>query len=104
MKLLRITVAVIAVLAVALAFAGCKKKEGKTTAGTAGTAAKTAEVSVTCPKPGENLICQDCKTLFMTDQEYADHMEKQHPDKWKAMKDKFWEMRKGAPPAGTGTK
>ncbi len=95
MKSLRVFIIICVALALACAAVGCKKKEVKPTVATAGTAAKTAEVAVSCPKPGEDLICQDCKTLFMSDKEYAEHMEKQHPEKWTKMKDKFWDMRKG---------
>lgn len=83
-------------------FVACKKKVPEP--GTAKTAepAKTAEVAVKCPKPGEDLICEDCKMLFVKDQDYADHMEKNHPEKWAKIKDQFWAARGGgtsaAPP------
>ncbi len=92
-------------LSLAAAFCGCKKKEEVVTAETAAeTAAKTAAgEEIACPAPGEDLICKECKTLFMTDEEYAAHMEKNHPEKWAQMKDKFWEMRKGKE-SGAGKK
>jgi len=99
MKSYRTLIVIATALALAFVVAACKKKETKPTVATAGTA-KTAEVAITCPKPGEDLICQQCKTLFMTDKEYAEHMEKQHPQEWAKIKDQFWEGRKGGT-AGT---
>ncbi len=94
-----LTVIIIAALALALAAAvsGCKKKVEAPTAETAAeTAAKTvAKEEVKCPAPGEDLICQQCKTLFMTDKEYAAHMESKHPEEWAKIKDEFWAARKG---------
>ncbi len=91
------TVFIIAALALALAVTvfGCKKKVEAPTAETAAeTAAETvAEAEITCPAPGEDLICEECQTLFMTDEEYAAHMESTHPEKWAKIKDEFWEMR-----------
>jgi curli biogenesis system outer membrane secretion channel CsgG len=88
MKTVRTLVVVVLALALAGALVACKKKEAPPTAVTAKTAA-TATAAVTCPKPGEDLICQDCKTLFMTPEEYRDHMSKQHPDKWAMMQGDF---------------
>ncbi len=95
MKYLKVFIVIMFALGLAAAFVGCKKKEEAPTAETAAeTVAETpAEEEVACPAPGEDLICEDCKTLFMTDGEYASHMEETHPDKWAMMKDKFWEMR-----------
>lgn len=81
--------------ALTFAFYGCKKKEEVPTAETAETAETAVAEEVTCPAPGDDLICEECQTLFMTDQEYASHMEATHPEKWGKMKDKFWEMREG---------
>jgi len=100
MKSFKIVVVIALTLAVAVAFCGCKKKEVKPTVATAAKTAATA-VTVVCPKPGEDLICQDCKTLFTTPDEYKTHMEKTHPDKWATMKDEF---TKNFPPAGTAKK
>jgi RNase P subunit RPR2 len=93
-----LTVFIVAVLALALAAAvsGCKKKAEPPTAETvAETAAETvAKKEVKCPAPGEDLICEECQTLFMTDKEYAAHMESKHPEEWAKIKDEFWEARK----------
>jgi len=96
MPLLRSLILLAVIITLVVSFAACKKKEPQPTAATGAETAKTAEtVSVHCPKPGEDLICEECKTLFMTDEEYAAHMEKQHPDKWAKIKDEFWALRKG---------
>ena len=92
MKFLKVIIISSVALSLAAAFFGCKKEKEVPTAETA--AAETAaEEEIACPAPGEDLICEECKTLFMTDEEYAGHMEKSHPDRWAAMKDEFWEMR-----------
>jgi hypothetical protein len=93
---LRVFIILALAFGVAATFVGCKKKEEAPTAETvAETAAETAATEeIACPAPGEDLICDDCKELFMTDEEYAAHMEAKHPEKWAKMKDKFWEMRK----------
>jgi hypothetical protein len=94
-KYLRICIALALAFGVAAAFVGCKKQEEVPTAETAAeTAAETvAKAEVTCPAPGEDLICEECKELFMSDEDYAAHMETKHPEKWAMMKDEFWEMR-----------
>ncbi|NIT37295.1 MAG: hypothetical protein GTN49_12500 [candidate division Zixibacteria bacterium] len=88
---------IVTILALGAALYGCKKKEE--VAPPAETAAETeaaiSEEEVVCPAPGEDLICVECKELFVTDDEYAAHMEKQHPEKWTVIKEKFHEMRKG---------
>lgn len=81
-------------ISLTVAFYGCKKEEEVPTAETVA-AETTAEEEIACPAPGEDLICEECKTLFMTDEEYAGHMEKNHPERWAKIKDEFWEMRKG---------
>ena len=95
MKYLKVFIVITFALGLAAAFVGCKKAEEVPTAETAAeTVAETAaEEEVACPVPGEDLICEGCETLFMTDEEYASHMEEAHPDKWGKMHDKFWEMR-----------
>jgi uncharacterized C2H2 Zn-finger protein len=95
-----------AAFALAAALCGCKKKEEIPTAETAAETATAAEKEIACPAPGEDLICEECGILFQGDtaeKEYAAHMEKEHPEKWAKIKDKFWEMRK-EPAEETGTK
>jgi len=94
-KYLKAFIVVALALGVAAVFVGCKKKEEVPTAETAAeTAAETvAKEEVACPAPGEDLICEECKELFMADEDYAAHMETKHPEKWAKVKDEFWEMR-----------
>jgi uncharacterized C2H2 Zn-finger protein len=83
--------------ALTFAFYGCKKKEEVPTAETVETAETAVAGEIACPAPGDDLICEGCETLFMTDEEYASHMEGSHAEEWGKMKDKFWEMREGEP-------
>jgi hypothetical protein len=93
-KYLKVFIVIMFALGLVAAFVGCKKAEEVPTAETAAeTVAETAAEEVACPAPGEDLICEGCETLFMTDEEYASHMEETHPDKWAKMHEKFWEMR-----------
>jgi len=99
MKIIRVLIVGVLAFAVAAPLLGCKKKEAPTAAKTA--TAATVAAAVTCPKPGEDLICQECKTLFTTPDEYAAHMEKVHPEKWAAMSEEF---HKNFPAPGTAKK
>ena len=98
MKCFKVIIIMCAAFALAAVLYGCKKKEEAATVETAAETAKTAAEDIACPAPGEDLICKDCGILFQgdtADKDYAAHMEKEHPEKWAKMKDKFWEMRKG---------
>lgn len=103
MKYVKVTGIIIFILSLGAAFYGCKKaEEAPTDEMTAETAAETAAPGeeIACPAPGDDLICEECGILFQgdsADEEYAAHMEEKHPEKWAKMKDKFWEMRGGAP-------
>lgn len=94
MKFIKAIIITSVAISLTAAVYGCKKKEEVPTAETV-VAETTAEEEIACPAPGEDLICEECKTLFMTDEEYAGHMEKSHPGRWAEMKDEFWEMRTG---------
>jgi hypothetical protein len=98
-KYLTIFVMGMLVLALGGAVSGCKKGEAPTAEPSAETAAETiAQEEVTCPAPGQDLICEECGILFQgasADKDYAAHMEEKHPEKWAKIKDEFWKMREG---------
>jgi hypothetical protein len=100
-KYFKVIIILCAALALAAALYGCKKKEEVPTAETAAETATAAAEGIACPAPGEDLIDEECGILFQgdtADKDYAAHMEKEHPEKWAEMKDKFWEMRGGEKP------
>ena len=101
MKYFKVIIILCATLALATVVFGCKKEEEAPTAETVAETAETAaEEEIACPAPGDDLICEECGILFQgdnADKDYAAHMEEKHPEKWANMKDKFWEMREGAP-------
>ncbi len=100
MRVSFLVIVLCAALALTLGAYGCKKKEEAVpTAETAvETAGGTAQAEV--PGPGDDLICNECKTLFTTDEEYAAHMESQHPAEWAKIKDRFYELRAGTAESG----
>ncbi len=104
MKYPAVVAIIVAIFALTAVLYGCKKKEEVApTVETAETGEAVLEEEIVCPAPGEDLICVWCAepTLFLTEEEYTAHMEKEHPEKWALIKDEFYEMRKGGEGAET---